>query len=140
MWANTVRPYESVFVNLLTLECRHKRLGILEVTVIPISSPALSAGRSWREGAMEQVSVQLYLNARLSEISGDEMRRYVPKTYNNRRFLRIIIRTIVTVLLTALVLFIALFFWLRDYEVPDEDGTKRLDIPWLMDEPAASRD
>ena len=62
------------------------------------------------------------------------MGRYVPKTYNNRRFLRIIFRIVVTVTLTALVLFIVLFFALQSYKKPNEDGTIRLEIPWLMDD------
>ena len=61
------------------------------------------------------------------------MGRYVPKTYNNRRFLRIIIRTVVFVSLSVVILFVALFFLLRDYYVTKEDGTQRLEIPWLMD-------
>ena len=63
------------------------------------------------------------------------MGRYVPKTYSNRRLLRIIFRTVVTVSLTVLFLFIVLFFSLQNYKVSNEDGTVRLDIPWLMDEP-----
>jgi len=62
------------------------------------------------------------------------MGRYVPKTYNNRRWLRVIFTTIVVVLLTVLILFIALFFGLRSYFLPGEDGTQRLEIPWLMEE------
>ena len=62
------------------------------------------------------------------------MGRYVPKTYNNRRLLRIILRSAVFVLLTVIVLFIVLFFWLETYLVTHEDGTQRLEIPWLMDE------
>ena len=59
-------------------------------------------------------------------------RRYVPKTYNNRRLLRIVIGTVVTAALTAVILFLLLFFVLENYYV---DG--RLDIPWLVEEPAA---
>jgi len=58
-------------------------------------------------------------------------RRYVPKTYNNRRLLRIIFGAVVTAAVTAVVLFILLFFTLENYWV---DG--RLEIPWLMEEPA----
>jgi len=57
-------------------------------------------------------------------------RRYVPKTYNNRRFFRIVFGTVVTAALTAVILFLLLFFVLENYYV---DG--RLDIPWLADEP-----
>ena len=59
------------------------------------------------------------------------MKRYVPKTYNNRRILRIIVRTIVAVSLAAVIIFVALFFWLGNYIVSEEDGTQRLEIPWL---------
>ena len=62
------------------------------------------------------------------------MGRYVPKTYYNRRLLRIIFRAIVITALAALILFIVLFFWLRTYEVTADDGSKRLEIPWLMEE------
>ena len=62
------------------------------------------------------------------------MGRYVPKTYNNRRWLRVIIRSVAAILITVLVLFIALFFGLREYFLPGEDGSQRLEIPWLMDE------
>ena len=58
--------------------------------------------------------------------------RYVPKTYNNRRLLRIIIGTVVSAALTAVILFLLLFFVLENYYV---DG--RLEIPWLVEEPAA---
>ena len=64
------------------------------------------------------------------------MGRYVPKTYYNRRLLRIVFRTVVAVLLTAVVLFISLFFGLQRYIVPSADGI-RLEIPWFMDEPEA---
>ena len=58
-------------------------------------------------------------------------RRYVPKTYNNRRLLRVIFGTVVSAALAAVILFILLFFALENYWV---DG--RLEIPWLMEEPA----
>jgi hypothetical protein len=58
------------------------------------------------------------------------MHRYVPKTYNNRRALRIILGTITTIALSAVILFLMLFFILQRYEV---DG--RLEIPWLTDTP-----
>ena len=61
------------------------------------------------------------------------MKRYVPKTYNNRRFLRIIVRTVVAVSLAAVIIFIALFFWLGKYIVSDDDGNQKLEIPWLSD-------
>ena len=62
------------------------------------------------------------------------MARYVPKTYNNRRLLRIIIGTVVSVTLAVMILFVVLFFSLRPYFVTYEDGTQRLEIPWLMQE------
>jgi len=61
------------------------------------------------------------------------MKRYVPKTYNNRRLLRIIFRSVVIAVLAILILFIALFFGLKNYYVPGEDGTQRLEIPWLTE-------
>jgi len=57
-------------------------------------------------------------------------RRYVPKTYNNRRLLRIVFGTIISAALTVVILFLLLFFVLENYYI---DG--RIDIPWLMDEP-----
>ena len=60
------------------------------------------------------------------------MARYVPRTYNNRRLLRIIIGTIVSVVLAITVLFVVLFFSLKPYFITYEDGTQRLEIPWLM--------
>ena len=57
-------------------------------------------------------------------------RRYVPKTYSNRRLLRIVVGTIVSAALTAVILFLLLFFVLENYYV---DG--RLEIPWLAEEP-----
>ena len=56
-------------------------------------------------------------------------KRYVPKTYNNRRAVRIIIRTAASVAIAAVVLFLLLFFGLKRYET---DG--RLVIPWLVNE------
>jgi hypothetical protein len=58
-------------------------------------------------------------------------KRYVPKTYNNRRLLRIILGTVITVSLAAVVIFLLLFFALENYWV---DG--RLEIPWLAEEMA----
>ena len=66
-------------------------------------------------------------------------KRYVPKTYNNRQLRRILFGSVVSVALAAVIIFILLFFWLRQYRVPNEDGVGvHLEIPWLMDEPAAS--
>jgi len=56
-------------------------------------------------------------------------KRYVPKTYNNRRFLRIALGAVVSVTLAAVIIFLLLFFALESYW---NDG--RLEIPWLMDE------
>ena len=68
------------------------------------------------------------------------MGRYVPKTYNNRRILRIIVRTIISVVFVSVILFILLFFGLRQYEVPVEGGGIRLEIPFLMDDPSAAEE
>jgi len=57
------------------------------------------------------------------------MPRYVPKTYNNRRGLRIFLGAIITIALSAVVLFLILFFSLQNYVV---DG--HLEIPWLIEE------
>jgi len=54
------------------------------------------------------------------------MPRYVPKTYNNRRLLRIILGTIITFALSTVILFLILFFLFSRYVV---DG--QLIIPWL---------
>ena len=68
---------------------------------------------------------------KLSEVRDDDMaRRYVPKTYHNRRALRIVFGTILTAVFAAVVLFLLLFFVLENYYV---DG--RLNITWLTDEP-----
>ena len=56
-------------------------------------------------------------------------KRYVPKTYNNRRLLRIITGSVVTVAVLAVVLFLLLFFIFEGYYI---DG--RLEIPWLPDD------
>jgi len=58
------------------------------------------------------------------------MSRYVPKTYNNRRVLRIIIGTFIAIVLTVVIAFMILFFVFQTYFV---DG--RLDIPWLDNPP-----
>jgi len=57
------------------------------------------------------------------------MPRYVPKTYNNRRALRVIFGTVIALALLLVILFLVLFFILGNYV---EDG--RLDIPWLLEE------
>jgi len=57
------------------------------------------------------------------------MARYVPKTYNNRRILRLIVGAVITVALSIVILFLILFFIFRGYEV---EG--RLEIPWLIDD------
>ena len=57
------------------------------------------------------------------------MPRYVPKTYNNRRVLRIILGTVTTIALSVVILFLILFFLFQGYVV---DG--RLEIPWLDEE------
>jgi len=57
-------------------------------------------------------------------------KRYVPKTYNNRKLLRIVLGTIVSVLVILVVLFLFLFFILEGYYVDE-----RLEIPWLTNDP-----
>jgi hypothetical protein len=59
-------------------------------------------------------------------------RRYVPKTYNNRRLLRILIYTFVGFIITLVATFLILFFALEQYIVHTEDGVK-LVIPWLTE-------
>jgi len=58
------------------------------------------------------------------------MPRYVPKTYNNRRVLRVIIGAFIALVLSIVILFLILFFIFSRYVV---DG--RLEIPWLDDPP-----
>jgi len=60
-------------------------------------------------------------------------KRYVPKTYNNRRLLRVVLGTIVSVALAIVIIFVLLFIVLDEYY---EDG--RLQIPWLTSESAPS--
>lgn len=55
--------------------------------------------------------------------------RYVPKTYNNRRFMRIVTGAVITVVLAMVILFLVLFFVFQRYVV---DG--QLQIPWLAEE------
>ena len=65
------------------------------------------------------------------------MNRYVPKTYNNRRVLRALIKIVVSVALAVMIVFISLFFLLKEkYVKPYPDGTFKLEIPFLMDEQA----
>jgi len=56
------------------------------------------------------------------------MGRYVPKTYNNRRVLRVVFGTIIFLVLAAVVTFLLLFFVLENYFI---DG--KLDIPLLVE-------
>jgi len=58
-------------------------------------------------------------------------RRYVPNTYNNRRFLRIIIGAVTTIALSFVILFLILFFVFQSYVV---DG--QLNIPWMTGDDA----
>ena len=60
------------------------------------------------------------------------MPRYVPKTYNNRRVLRVILGTVITLALSVVILFLILFFIFQQYV--GEGG--QLEIPWLTDEAA----
>ena len=61
------------------------------------------------------------------------MPRYVPKTYNNRRVLRVILGTIVAVALSVIVLFLILFLILQNFVV---DG--QLELSWLDDPPVVT--
>ena len=61
------------------------------------------------------------------------MARFVPKTYNNRRGLRIIVGTAITIALSVVILFLMLFFIFQGYVV---DG--QLEIPWLLEENTSS--
>jgi len=42
-------------------------------------------------------------------------KRYVPKTYNNRRLLRVIIGLILSIVIAAVVIFVLLFIILENY-------------------------
>ena len=44
-------------------------------------------------------------------------KRYVPKTYNNRRVLRVILGTVLAVVIAALIVFLLLFIILENYWV-----------------------
>ena len=61
------------------------------------------------------------------------MARYVPKTYNNRRLLRIIVGVATTLALSVVILFLILFFIFQGYVV---DG--QLEIPWLDEDTATA--
>ena len=56
-------------------------------------------------------------------------KRYVPKTYKNRRVLRIIFGTILTVTVAAIVIFLLLFFVLENYW-----GDEQLELPWVAED------
>ena len=62
------------------------------------------------------------------------MARYVPRTYNNRRLLRIIIGIILSAAIALVLLFVALFFGLQGHIVTTPDGPV-LEIPFLMEDP-----
>ena len=62
------------------------------------------------------------------------MARYVPRTYNNRRLLRIIIGIILSSAIALAFLFVALFFGLQGHLVSTPDGPV-LEIPFLMEDP-----
>ena len=57
------------------------------------------------------------------------MPRYVPKTYNNKRILRVILGTVTTIALSAVIIFLVLFFILARHV---DEG--QLNIPWLTGE------
>ena len=56
-------------------------------------------------------------------------KRYVAKTYNNKRALRIFLGTVLGVVVAAVIAFLVLFIVLEPYWIDN-----RLQIPWLMDE------
>jgi len=58
------------------------------------------------------------------------MPRYVPKTYNNRRALRLILGTVIALALLLVILFLVLFIILDTYFVIDG----QLFIPGLYEE------
>jgi len=60
------------------------------------------------------------------------MGRFVPKTYNNRHILRIILGVVIFLVVAAVVTFLLLFFVLEKYFI---DG--KLEIPWLVSEMSA---
>ena len=62
------------------------------------------------------------------------MARYVPRTYNNRRVLRIIIGIILSSAIALILLFVSLFFGLQQHVVSTPEGPV-LEIPFLMDDP-----
>ena len=84
----------------------------------------------------KQSVVNRIINCKKAKCSEENIRvkRYVPKTYNNRRVLRILIRTVVAVFVILIIVFVSLFFGLRKYVVYSADGMIRLEIPFLMDE------
>ena len=57
-------------------------------------------------------------------------RRYVPRTYNNKRALRVLIGTVIGFVVVFVAAFLILFFALEQYLVYTEDGVE-LVIPWL---------
>ena len=59
-------------------------------------------------------------------------RRYVPKTYNNRSFLRLIAGAVIAIALSIVTIFLVLYFLFKSYAV---EG--KLEIPWLTNETAS---
>jgi len=55
------------------------------------------------------------------------MPRYVPKTYNNRRVLRVIVGTVLTIALSSVILFLVLYFVLRNFVVDGQLEFSRSD-------------
>jgi len=58
-------------------------------------------------------------------------KRYVPRTYKNRRALRIFLWSVLTIAVAAVILFLILFFFLENYWVDEQWA-----LPWLMDDAA----
>jgi len=63
-------------------------------------------------------------------------KRFVAKTYRNRRVLRIILAAVIFAALALVVTFLLLFFMLDDYVVPNTDRhTVRIEHPFFTHEP-----
>jgi len=67
------------------------------------------------------------------------MARYVPKTYNNRRGLRIIVGVFATLALAIVIIFLILFFMFQNYVVDGQLVHPLLD-GWYDLQPPASDD
>ena len=61
------------------------------------------------------------------------MAKNIPRTYRNRRPLKIILTVLLSLIAAFVILIVSLFFGFRKYIVYTQDGL-RLDIPWLTEE------